>query len=85
MERLTEGRWIVGVDGSDSSRRALEWAVAHATSHTEISVIRAWTPPVYSTSAMGPVLEVGVEIADMEESLKEHTDELVWPCRTPMV
>lgn len=77
MDRLAEGRWIVGVDGSDSSRRALEWAVAHATTGTEISVIRAWTPPVYSTSGMGPVVQVGVEIADMEESLKEHTDELV--------
>jgi nucleotide-binding universal stress UspA family protein len=37
---------VVGVDGSDGSRRALAWAAEEAREHqARLTVITAWTPP----------------------------------------
>lgn len=42
MERL-----VVGVDGSENSQRALEWAATEARSRdAELVVVHAWTVPV---------------------------------------
>ena len=38
--------WVVGVDGSENSVRALRWAAAHAPSRTStLRVVRAWNIP----------------------------------------
>ena len=37
---------VVGVDGSESSRRALAWAAEEARGHrAQLTVVTAWTPP----------------------------------------
>jgi nucleotide-binding universal stress UspA family protein len=61
---------VVGVDGSDSSRRALEWAAGHAADHdTAIHAVMAWgwdgaeaevvyaTPPAEEQRQAGEVLD----------------------------
>ncbi|NND73721.1 MAG: universal stress protein [Ilumatobacter sp.] len=47
--------WIVGIDGSDSSRHALHWATTHAAGRaTDLHVVTAWQAPLY-----GPYPVVG--------------------------
>jgi nucleotide-binding universal stress UspA family protein len=39
-------RVVVGVDGSEHSKRALQWASEEASEHgAELLVVSAWTPP----------------------------------------
>lgn len=42
---------IVGIDGSEDARVALEWAVAHAKPGDEIEVIHTWTQPLMAAEA----------------------------------
>ncbi|MDT0303192.1 universal stress protein [Streptomonospora wellingtoniae] len=52
----TKGRVVVGVDGSDSSRRAVEFAFAQARwTEAELVAVCAWQPMAAFVSAMGPV------------------------------
>ncbi|MFD0774635.1 universal stress protein, partial [Streptomonospora algeriensis] len=52
----TKGRVIAGVDGSESSRRAVEFAFAQARwNGSELVGICAWQPMAAFVSAMGPV------------------------------
>lgn len=47
--------WIIGVDGSDCSTHALQWATTHAPGRaTELHVVTAWQAPLY-----GPYPVVG--------------------------
>ncbi|HVV36146.1 MAG TPA: universal stress protein [Acidimicrobiales bacterium] len=42
----TEGKIVVGVDGSDGSVRALRWAIAEAASHrARVIAVHAWEEP----------------------------------------
>jgi nucleotide-binding universal stress UspA family protein len=43
-------RIVVGIDGSDGSRRALEWALEDARRRggAKVEVVHAWEPPVLS-------------------------------------
>jgi len=52
------GPWIVGVDGSDCSRTALEWAVVNAPGRaTAIHLVTAWQPPIYGLDpTSGPLV-----------------------------
>jgi nucleotide-binding universal stress UspA family protein len=52
-----EGPWIVGVDGSDCSRAALEWAMANAPGRaTAIHLVTAWQTPIYGLQSItGPI------------------------------
>lgn len=52
----TKGRIITGVDGSESSRRAVEFAFAQARwTDSELVGVCAWQPMAAFVSAMGPV------------------------------
>jgi nucleotide-binding universal stress UspA family protein len=43
-------RIVVGIDGSEHSKKALEWAVAEAKLRSaELRVVYAWMLPVYAT------------------------------------
>ncbi|MDA8368890.1 MAG: universal stress protein [Nocardiopsaceae bacterium] len=54
--RGAKGRLVVGVDGSESSRRAVEFAFAQAdTTGAEIVAVCAWQPMAAFASSMGPV------------------------------
>lgn len=56
--RAKQGRWIVGVDGSDSSRHAADWATMQADGRaTELQLTITWTAPV--STAMGPMGAMG--------------------------
>ncbi|MGK4585285.1 universal stress protein [Kitasatospora sp. HPMI-4] len=51
-----EERIVVGVDGSEQSRRALRWAVRQALStHAVVEAVMAWEPPF---SGLGDVVSV---------------------------
>ncbi|MUL42366.1 universal stress protein [Streptomonospora sp. PA3] len=54
--RQTKGRIVAGVDGSESSRRAVEFAFAQAWwTESELVAVCAWQPMAAFVSAMGPV------------------------------
>ncbi|BAN03520.1 universal stress protein [Ilumatobacter coccineus] len=48
-------RWVVGIDGSDSSTHAARWAAAHAPNRaSELQLTAAWSiPPAASMAPMG--------------------------------
>jgi nucleotide-binding universal stress UspA family protein len=40
------GRVVVGIDGSEGSMRALDWAVEHATAHQlDVDILQTWNVP----------------------------------------
>ena len=43
---------IVGTDGSENSRKAIDWAVEHAHSGDSITLVHAWHPYVYGAEMM---------------------------------
>ncbi len=54
VPRIERGRWVVGLDGSDCSANALEWAVANLAGRgTALRLVTAWQTPVVSASPMG--------------------------------
>ena len=56
--RRGQGRIVVGVDGSDDSRRALEWAVDEAKVRgAVITAVTAWSPPSIASRYLvaGPI------------------------------
>ena len=42
----------VGTDGSENSRRAIDWAIEHAHAGDSITLIHAWHPYVYGAEMM---------------------------------
>lgn len=80
---------VVGVDGSASSRRALEWAVDHATAHRlRVIALHAWHLPSTATGFYLPhpdpdELAVGAERFLHEQLAQIDTSGLVVPveCR----
>lgn len=65
------GRIVVGLDGSDRSRRALAWAIAFAPDGCEIMVAGAWMP---STSGYVAVAE---HYGDELEHARDHFNEII--------
>jgi nucleotide-binding universal stress UspA family protein len=90
---MTVGTWktvVVGVDGSDGSRRALTWAAAEAAKHrTDLVVLNVWEfpllPPVGSGSVpLGGVPDLSDPAAEqllqvISEELGEDPPVRVWP------
>jgi nucleotide-binding universal stress UspA family protein len=67
MERI-----VVGIDGSEGSRHALEWAIAEARlRHAKVEVIHAWMFPYSSATPFGPVM---VESQTLEEVAQQELD-----------
>ncbi len=71
------GRWVVGVDGSESSRHAASWAVENASGRaSEVRLVTTWSVPVAtSASPMGPVL-TGATCDALEGSAQAIVDDL---------
>ena len=42
---------VVGIDGSEDSRLALDWALAHAKPGDHVEVIHTWTQPLMAAEA----------------------------------
>src|SRR5436853_1900039 len=67
-------RIVVGVDGSDNSRRALEWAIREARIHrAQLSVVSAWTIPsvVLSSPVATAAYDADVWKASASDTLEE--------------
>lgn len=74
-------RIVVGIDGSDHSKRALEWALAEARLRAApLSVVYAWMLPVYATGygfAPGALIDP-VAMADAaKDQLDATIDEVI--------
>lgn len=63
---------IVGVDGSETARKALRWAINHASSDDTIVVAHAWAIP----AAVGFEMPVA-SLADVEAAAHRLVDDLV--------
>ena len=70
-------RIVVGIDGSDHSKRALQWAIDEARLRSaSLSVVYAWMLPVYATGygfAPGALIDPVV----MGDSAKAELDKTV--------
>lgn len=72
-----EGRWIVGVDGSDSSRHAAFWAVANAPGRaSEVQLATSWSVPVSVASLPTDPLSAGASVDALEASAHAILDDL---------
>lgn len=76
-DQRCDHRWIVGVDGSECSRHAALWAVAHAADRaTELQLASAWSLPV--STAMTPMgaMTTGATFDAIEKSAVAAVDDL---------
>lgn len=82
---------IVGIDGSEASEAALEWAAARTSRFGPIRPVHSWDYPVsvWAPSPFGPGF--APPIAEMTEAAQEAADKLVAdlgddvPCEAPIV
>lgn len=74
-DRRTSPRIVVGVDGSPSSIRALQWALNQAAATGgSVEAVRAWDLP--STYVMAPTVLPGEDLAaEAEQSLAAAVDQ----------
>lgn len=76
------GRIVVGVDGSDSSKAALAWAVRQAAlTGAEVDAVGAWQPP----ASYGYDGWVAVDIPDFEQLTRQMLDEAIAAAAAPGV
>lgn len=70
-----QGRVVVGIDGSEDSRRALRWALDEARCRkASLEVVHAWLPPsVGLTPLGGPTWDLG----PMEEAARHLLDSFI--------
>ena len=64
---------IIGVDGSDNSRVALNWAIAHSEPGDELVAVGAWTYPAAAADAA--LYAPGLDLeADLEKRISVLVD-----------
>ncbi|MEL7158593.1 MAG: universal stress protein, partial [Actinomycetota bacterium] len=65
------GRVVVGIDGSENGRAALDWAMAHTPPSSSIDVVHAW-------SSIAPTPELAIAAADAaREESERFVDEAI--------
>jgi nucleotide-binding universal stress UspA family protein len=68
--------WIVGVDGSENSLHAVEWAIDQAIGRdVEIVLLASWSAPL-TTSGMFAEGFIAQDWHQLEQSLRQRTQEL---------
>ena len=68
-------RIVVGVDGSQSSRNALDWAVREARAHgARVEAVHVWQVPA---AAFYPPGAIALDVGTYEEQAKQQLDEIV--------
>ena len=74
---MATGTWVVGVDGSEDSRTALEWAVAQATGRdVEIVALSTLRAPILPGDAIGqPALLM--DWRGFEAELRRRVEEII--------
>jgi nucleotide-binding universal stress UspA family protein len=77
VERI--GRIVVGIDGSDTARRALEWALDAARVHqAAVEVVHAWTMPYGSGVGMGMgIVAAAFDVTPAEDAARRTLDAAV--------
>ena len=71
-------RIVVGVDGSEHSRRALEWAFDEARLRkASVEVINAWEPPFIVAYGTAPVSATAYEGTAYEDAAVSLIDEMI--------
>ncbi|MCW2640742.1 MAG: UspA domain protein [Dactylosporangium sp.] len=56
-----DGRIVVGIDGSESSKHALRWAIRQAElTGASVDALNAWEIPLYA--GVAPMIETGADI-----------------------
>jgi len=76
MRDMRAGRWLVGVDGSEPSLLALEWALANASAETEVVAAVVWLPPVMDRPTY-ELVHPGPETEAAEERLRRFTERAI--------
>ena len=71
------GRVVVGIDGSDTSRRAARWAAHEARLRgAKLEIVSAWHVPLYGYAHLGSVTAISQDIAEgLVENAEEHLAE----------
>jgi|SRR5699024_2899385 len=68
-------RIVVGVDGSEGARRALEWAIREARTHeAALDVISAWTLPADWAQGYNPELMADLETESQRVGTKTRAE-----------
>jgi nucleotide-binding universal stress UspA family protein len=71
----TDGRIVVGIDGSDASAAALRWALADAAArHGEVRVVHAWEPVALYGPVIGPS---PYDVEALESSAERLVEDMV--------
>jgi nucleotide-binding universal stress UspA family protein len=78
-EETSMAQWkqvVVGVDGSDDSRRALQWASEEASEHgAELVVVTSWTPPQLLPPAPYSGVAWGADTTGLAKNAKAMLEE----------
>lgn len=76
---------VVGVDGSDRSRAALEWAMQFARPATTVHAVGVWQPPLWDSGMDAEQVDVGSDA--FRRGFEEAVDEVVaaFPDQMPEV
>ncbi len=61
---------VVGIDGSESSNRALDWAIEHAGDDSDIVVIHSWSP--ITASGFDAPIDLTSQLQETAERLTER-------------
>ena len=69
--------WVVGVDGSEDSRTALEWATAQATGRdVEILALCTWRAPILPSDTIGQSTLL-MDWGEFEAEYRRRLDEII--------
>jgi nucleotide-binding universal stress UspA family protein len=69
------GRIVVGIDGSSTARRALQWALREARlRQATLDVVHAWQPPY---AAMSPFADLPIDPSVLEKDARTVLDDAV--------
>jgi nucleotide-binding universal stress UspA family protein len=77
------GRVVVGIDGSDTSRRAARWAAHEARLRgAKLEIVSAWHVPLYGYAHLGSITAISQDVAKgLVENAEEHLAEVVREAR----
>jgi nucleotide-binding universal stress UspA family protein len=69
LHRADQGTWVVGLDGSECSSNALEWAAANVAGRaTAIELVTAWQTPVVGAYPMSAPLMAELDDTDFHKA-----------------
>ena len=78
-----EGRWVVGIDGSDCASNALRWAITHAPGRaTDLELVTAWQSPVVGAYPMSSPAVLSFDDIELRDRAAADTEQLAESCRS---